>query len=225
MQIFLRSDGQLRPVQVNNDATTEDLRVSNRLRLHIRLPLRLLQAQIAEVTGCDPNDFFFNTHREFLPGMIVDVAVKVRGGKTHGRLNNAGKVKGQTPRIPPSEKPKKKTGRARRREQYENRFSSKVSPNSNAWTDFPPLSHRFVILFSETNKPFPVTYIFIVDSSARQERSAVKRLRGDLSVICRPTEMSSSKTKEKSSAKRRFLHRWAEDHVDEDGWKDPDDQP
>jgi hypothetical protein len=32
-------------------------------------------------------------------GTILDVSVKVLGGKTHGRINNAGKVKNQTPKV------------------------------------------------------------------------------------------------------------------------------
>ena len=131
MQIFIRDSGRIRPVQVNNDTTIENLNVSDRLCLKIRIPIRrLLQTHIAEQTGCDVNDFFISTHREileFMPGMIIDISMKVRGGKTHGRLNNAGKVKAATPRVPPQEKPKKKTGRARRREQYAHRFGNKVA--------------------------------------------------------------------------------------------------
>lgn len=40
----------------------------------------------------------------------------------HGGLSQAGKVKGRTPKVEPTEKPKKKTGRARRREQYNRRI-------------------------------------------------------------------------------------------------------
>ena len=35
----------------------------------------------------------------FVPGTVLDATVKVRGGKTHGRMNNAGKVKNQTPKV------------------------------------------------------------------------------------------------------------------------------
>ncbi|CAF4717246.1 unnamed protein product, partial [Rotaria sp. Silwood2] len=65
-----------------------------------------------------------------VPGTVLDASIKLLGGKTHGRINHAGKVKNQTPNVAQTEKPKKKTGRARRREQYAQRFSNKVaSPN------------------------------------------------------------------------------------------------
>ncbi|CAF1414358.1 unnamed protein product [Didymodactylos carnosus] len=58
---------------------------------------------------------------------------------THGGINRAGKVKNQTPKVAPQEKPTQKTGRARRREQYAKRLVQKVvsddgirrGPNSN----------------------------------------------------------------------------------------------
>ena len=36
---------------------------------------------------------------DLVPGTIFDVSVKVLGGKTHGRIGLAGKVKGQTPKV------------------------------------------------------------------------------------------------------------------------------
>ncbi|KAJ2725613.1 40S ribosomal protein S30 [Coemansia sp. Benny D115] len=65
--------------------------------------------------------------------MIVAVAVAVAVaaftstmvmvvGKVHGSLARAGKVKGQTPKVAPQEKAKKKTGRACKREKYIRRF-------------------------------------------------------------------------------------------------------
>jgi len=67
---------------------------------------------------------------ELVPGTTFDASVKLLGGKTHGRINAAGRVKNLTPKVAPQEKPKKKTGRARRREQYAQRFSNKIaSPN------------------------------------------------------------------------------------------------
>merc|ERR1712066_802753 len=52
----------------------------------------------------------------------ISVAGKLLGGKVHGSLARAGKVKGQTPKVEPEEKKKKKTGRAARRAQYNRRF-------------------------------------------------------------------------------------------------------
>merc|ERR1711978_776929 len=61
------------------------------------------------------------------------------GGKVHGSLARAGKVKGQTPKVDKQEKKKKSTGRAKRRRQYNRRFVNVVAtfgrrrgPNSNA---------------------------------------------------------------------------------------------
>ena len=65
---------------------------------------------------------------------------RLLGGKVHGSLARAGKVKGQTPKVAKQEdKKKKKTGRCKRRIQYNRRFSTAVSqfgrkkgPNSNS---------------------------------------------------------------------------------------------
>ena len=64
---------------------------------------------------------------------------RLLGGKVHGSLARAGKVKGQTPKVDPQEKKKPKTGRAKRRQQYNSRFVNVVvipgrrrGPNSNA---------------------------------------------------------------------------------------------
>merc|ERR1719379_1901746 len=73
------------------------------------------------------------------PLSTVAVGVRMVGGKVHGSLARAGKVKGQTPKVEPQEKKKKKTGRAKRRIQYNKRFvnvvvgpGKKRSPNSNS---------------------------------------------------------------------------------------------
>merc|ERR1712131_135337 len=48
------------------------------------------------------------------------------GGKVHGSLARAGKVKGRTPKVDAEEKKKAKTGRAKRRMQYNRRFVNVV---------------------------------------------------------------------------------------------------
>uniref|UniRef100_A0A8C4Q4B6 FAU ubiquitin like and ribosomal protein S30 fusion n=1 Tax=Eptatretus burgeri TaxID=7764 RepID=A0A8C4Q4B6_EPTBU len=67
------------------------------------------------------------------------VTARLLGGKVHGSLARAGKVKGQTPKVAKMEKKKKKTGRAKRRLQYNRRFvnvvptfGKKKGPNSNS---------------------------------------------------------------------------------------------
>uniref|UniRef100_A0A2P2HWB1 Ubiquitin/ribosomal S30 fusion protein n=1 Tax=Hirondellea gigas TaxID=1518452 RepID=A0A2P2HWB1_9CRUS len=69
----------------------------------------------------------------------IDCNVALLGGKVHGSLSRAGKVKGQTPKVERKEKKKAKTGRAKRRIQYNRRFvnvvqgfGKKRGPNSNS---------------------------------------------------------------------------------------------
>uniref|UniRef100_A0A8D0RSG0 Ubiquitin-like protein FUBI n=1 Tax=Sus scrofa TaxID=9823 RepID=A0A8D0RSG0_PIG len=67
----------------------------------------------------------------------LEVAGPMLGGKVHGSLARAGKVRGQTPKVAKQEK--KKTGRAKRRMQY-NRcfvnvvptFGKKKGPDANS---------------------------------------------------------------------------------------------
>merc|ERR1711936_683493 len=74
------------------------------------------QASPAELTlsvGGAPLNF-----AELTDEMTVSVSGKLLGGKVHGSLARAGKVKGQTPKVEAEEKKKRKTGRAARRAQY-----------------------------------------------------------------------------------------------------------
>merc|ERR1711993_11422 len=76
----------------------------------------------------------------FLENQAVDLTIPLKGGKVHGSLARAGKVRGQTPKVEAGEKKKKKTGRAKRRIQYVRRFVNvvetfggrKKGPNSNS---------------------------------------------------------------------------------------------
>ena len=73
-------------------------------------------------------------------GSSVEVSLRMLGGKVHGSLARAGKVKGQTPKVEKAEgKKKKPTGRAKRRLQYNRRFVNAIKtpgrkrgPNANA---------------------------------------------------------------------------------------------
>ncbi|CRG94392.1 40S ribosomal protein S30, putative [Plasmodium gallinaceum] len=55
-------------------------------------------------------------------------------GKVHGSLARAGKVKNQTPKVPKQDKRKPLTGRAKKRQLYNRRFSDSIGrkkgPNS-----------------------------------------------------------------------------------------------
>ncbi|XP_015788785.1 uncharacterized protein LOC107365743 [Tetranychus urticae] len=71
-------------------------------------------------------------------GDEIQVNGRLLGGKVHGSLARAGKVKGQTPKVEKQEKKKKKTGRAKRRMLYNKRFvnvvqgfGKKRGPNTN----------------------------------------------------------------------------------------------
>ncbi|XP_052754793.1 FAU ubiquitin-like and ribosomal protein S30 [Galleria mellonella] len=69
----------------------------------------------------------------------LDLTIPLLGGKVHGSLARAGKVKSQTPKVEKEQKKKKKTGRAKRRMQYNRRFKNvdqtvgpRRGPNSNS---------------------------------------------------------------------------------------------
>ncbi|XP_014242847.1 uncharacterized protein LOC106662913 [Cimex lectularius] len=61
-----------------------------------------------------------------LQNFDLELTIPLIGGKVHGSLARAGKVKGQTPKVEKQEKRKKKTGRAKRRIQYNRHFISSV---------------------------------------------------------------------------------------------------
>merc|ERR1712029_1199684 len=106
-------------------------------------------AAVAEREGADdvllyvngrPLDMEMTAAAEELENCTVDVSFPLKGGKVHGSLARAGKVRGQTPKAEAQEKKKKKTGRAKRRIQYNRRFVNVVAtfgrkkgPNSNSY--------------------------------------------------------------------------------------------
>ncbi|CAJ0939040.1 unnamed protein product, partial [Mesorhabditis belari] len=55
-------------------------------------------------------------------GATLAINGRLLGGKVHGSLARAGKVRAQTPKVEKQEKKKKKVGRAHRRIQYNRRF-------------------------------------------------------------------------------------------------------
>ncbi|CAG5129692.1 unnamed protein product [Candidula unifasciata] len=57
----------------------------------------------------------------------LSVELRLLGGKVHGSLARAGKVRGQTPKVEKQEKKKRRTGRAKRRMQYNRRFVNVVA--------------------------------------------------------------------------------------------------
>ena len=67
------------------------------------------------------------------------------GGKVHGSLARAGKVKGQTPKVDAEEKKKAKTGRAKRRMQVSIHGTKKLPPAINSAIVFLVFFDRFSV--------------------------------------------------------------------------------
>nr|ALS04955.1 40S ribosomal protein S30 [Pseudodiaptomus poplesia] len=107
-----------------------------------------LKAQLSQLEGVAPemmNLFCCGSILEdgmnlsSLENQALDLTVPLLGGKVHGSLARAGKVRGQTPKVEAGEKKRKKTGRAKRRIQYNRRFVNvvetfgrKKGPNANS---------------------------------------------------------------------------------------------
>ena len=92
--------------------------------------------QTAYLNGAPLEDSCLLT--SFEDGQTIQINLGLKGGKVHGSLARAGKVKGQTPKVEKQEKRKKKTGRAKRRMLYNKRFVNVVptfgrkrGPNAN----------------------------------------------------------------------------------------------
>ena len=94
--------------------------------------------QVLTFAGRPLTDDVTLSEGELQEASTVYLGERLLGGKVHGSLARAGKVKGQTPKVDAQEKKKPKTGRAKRRQQYNNRFVNVVitpgrrkGPNSN----------------------------------------------------------------------------------------------
>ncbi|KAK3740066.1 hypothetical protein QZH41_011408 [Actinostola sp. cb2023] len=133
MQLFIRGeslhtltlDGCDSILSVKNEiALREGIDVEDQVLLYAGRPLE----NELSVEECEIDD-----------QATLELSVRLLGGKVHGSLARAGKVKSQTPKVDPQEKKKKKTGRAKRRMQYNRRFINvapsfgrRKGPNSNA---------------------------------------------------------------------------------------------
>merc|ERR1712066_604229 len=107
----------------------------------LRAQLSLLEGVDAEQLNlfCSGAPLEDEVSLAFLENQAVDLTIPLKGGKVHGSLARAGKVRGQTPKVEAGEKKKKKTGRAKRRIQYNRRFVNVVEtfgrkrgPNANS---------------------------------------------------------------------------------------------
>merc|ERR1711988_1131834 len=107
-----------------------------------------LRAQLAQLEGVSADQLNLSCagsmlqdgmNVSLLENLPVDLNIPLLGGKVHGSLARAGKVRGRTPKVEAGEKKKKKTGRAKRRIQYDRRFVNvvetfgrKKGPNANS---------------------------------------------------------------------------------------------
>merc|ERR1712141_71645 len=133
MQIFVRTD-HTDVYDVSPSITVADLKqlISFRSGVHS-------DNQVLTFAGRPLLDENTLTEGSLEESSTIFVGERLLGGKVHGSLARAGKVKGQTPKVDAQEKKKPKTGRAKRRQQYNNRFvnvvpsfGKKRGPNSNA---------------------------------------------------------------------------------------------
>ncbi len=117
-------------LEVTSEASLHDVRTLVAKEEGVLVDEILLYASGRPLDDVDPKS---------LDGLTLDVTSRLKGGKVHGSLARAGKVRGQTPKVEPQEKKKKKTGRAKRRIQYNRRFVNVVAtfgrkrgPNANS---------------------------------------------------------------------------------------------
>uniref|UniRef100_A0A336MQZ1 CSON005696 protein n=1 Tax=Culicoides sonorensis TaxID=179676 RepID=A0A336MQZ1_CULSO len=107
----------------------------------IKHKLSILEGIDAEdfTLSCEGSTLQVEDSVSTLSSVELDFNIPLLGGKVHGSLARAGKVKGQTPKVEKQEKKKKKTGRAKRRIQFNRRFANVVQsfgrrrgPNANS---------------------------------------------------------------------------------------------
>uniref|UniRef100_A0A1A9W570 40S ribosomal protein S30 n=1 Tax=Glossina brevipalpis TaxID=37001 RepID=A0A1A9W570_9MUSC len=131
MQLFVRGLDNIETLEVQPDNTIAAV------KHHIA---QLHGFNIEEVVlNCEGNALGDEVPVTALSSFELDITLPMLGGKVHGSLARAGKVKGQTPKVEKQEKKKKKTGRAKRRIQYNRRFVNIVpafgrrrGPNANS---------------------------------------------------------------------------------------------
>jgi small subunit ribosomal protein S30e len=108
---------------------------------HLQAKLALIENVVDAdmILSCEGTVLTNETAVSALSNIELDLTIPLFGGKVHGSLARAGKVKGQTPKVEKQEKKKKKTGRAKRRIQFNRRFANVVQafgrrrgPNANS---------------------------------------------------------------------------------------------
>ena len=113
MQIFVRGADELLTLDLEKTDTVHDIRVrfSAQRRVEYESASVSLQEYVAEEYDMDMEEIVLNfngtplsdeqTVEQFglVSGSTLDATVKLFGGKVHGSLARAGKVKGQTPKV------------------------------------------------------------------------------------------------------------------------------
>merc|ERR1712042_302270 len=132
MQIFVQSN-KTDVYDVSPSITVGDLKELISFRSGVAY-----EQQVLTFAGRPLNDENTLGEDEINEASTIFLGERLLGGKVHGSLARAWKVKGQTPKVDAQERKKPKTGRAKRRQQYNNRFVNVVvtmgrrkGPNSN----------------------------------------------------------------------------------------------
>merc|ERR1712014_288256 len=122
MQLFIQGTSQLSNINVSSEAEFFNF---------------ISQTEASDNLTFSVNGAPLEAFEDLAEGTTVTVNAKLLGGKVHGSLARAGKVKGQTPKVEAQEKKKRKTGRCKKRMQYNRRFvmesntfGKKRGPNS-----------------------------------------------------------------------------------------------
>ncbi|XP_041467824.1 ubiquitin-like protein FUBI isoform X1 [Lytechinus variegatus] len=133
MQLFVRTD-ETHTLEVTGEESVADLKAKIQ-----ELSGFSASEQVLSCCGTPLDDDLTLSQNGLLDLMTLELSGRLLGGKVHGSLARAGKVRGQTPKVDPQEKKKKKVGRAKRRMQYNRRFVNVVQtfgkrrgPNSNS---------------------------------------------------------------------------------------------
>ncbi|KAI3364436.1 hypothetical protein L3Q82_011233 [Scortum barcoo] len=138
MQLFVRGQNT-HTLEVTGQETV------GQIKAHVQgLEGLLVEDQVLLLAGCPLENDASLASCGVSEHCTLEVAGRLLGGKVHGSLARAGKVRGQTPKVrlffvDKQEKKKKKTGRAKRRIQYNRRFvnvvptfGKKKGPNANS---------------------------------------------------------------------------------------------
>ncbi|XP_057554193.1 FAU ubiquitin-like and ribosomal protein S30 [Hippopotamus amphibius kiboko] len=118
MQLFVRSQ-ELHTLEVTDQETVAQIKA------HVASLERIApEDQVLLLAGTPLEDEATLDQCGVEALSTLEVAGRMLAGKVHGSLARAGKVRGQTPKVAKQEK--KKTGRAKRRMQYNRRFVNVV---------------------------------------------------------------------------------------------------